>query len=191
MASARITGGSPYCIDDEYYYFDKDGVMKTGWIFNGFAWLYANESGVLYDEKWLFSGGNWYYFNNGCYMLSNVTAYSINGIDYDFDEDGVCLNPYATVKLHESGWAHEQGYGPLGDKWYYFDADGYMACSEYRDGYWLGADGAWVEEYSGGHWMQDSTGWWYTDNSGWYPASQWLKIDGSWYYFDATGYFAN
>ena len=80
------------------------------------------------------------------------------------------------------GWREIDGY------WYYFLDSGYMDYSEYRDGCWLGADGAWDENYAGGHWMSDSSGWWYTDNSGWYPKSQWLWIDGVQYYFDASGY---
>ena len=63
-----------------------------------------------------------------------------------------------------------------------------MDYSEYRDGCWLGSDGAWVEEYYGGHWCSDSTGWWYEDASGWYPQSQYLWIDGVNYYFGADGY---
>ena len=65
-----------------------------------------------------------------------------------------------------------------------------MDYSEYRDGCWLGEDGAWVEEYYGGHWMSDSTGWWYEDASGWYPVSRWVWIDGNCYYFEASGYMA-
>ena len=64
-----------------------------------------------------------------------------------------------------------------------------MDYSEYRDGCWLGADGAWVEEYYGGHWMSDSTGWWYVDAAGWYPVSQYLWIDGVKYWFNAKGYW--
>lgn len=78
----------------------------------------------------------------------------------------------------------------INGSWYYFTASGYMDYGEYRDGYWLGADGAWNPVYSGGHWVLDSIGWWYTDNTGWYPAGQWLWINGACYYFDAAGYMA-
>ena len=87
-----------------------------------------------------------------------------------------------------TGWYPTDQWQKIDGKWYYFTADGYMDYSEYRDGCWLGADGAWDENYAGGHWMSDSSGWWYTDNSGWYPKSQWLWIDGVQYYFDASGY---
>jgi hypothetical protein len=63
-----------------------------------------------------------------------------------------------------------------------------MDYGEYRDGCWLGLDGAWVEGYSGGHWCKNSKGWWYEDSSGWYPYSQYLWIDGTEYYFKADGY---
>ncbi len=114
-----------------------------------------------------------------------------------YDADGKCTyDGILSWKQNETGWWIEdtKGWYPVSQwqkidgKWYYFCADGYMDYSEYRDGCWLGADGAWDEAYSGGHWMSDSTGWWYEDASGWYPVSRWLWIDGSCYYFDASGY---
>ena len=90
----------------------------------------------------------------------------------------------------ESGWYPTSQWQKIDGKWYYFCADGYMDYSEYRDGCWLGADGAWVEAYAGGHWMSDSTGWWYEDASGWYPQDQYLWIDGTKYWFGSDGYWA-
>lgn len=73
--------------------------------------------------------------------------------------------------------------------WYYFDSNAYMASNEYRDGYWLNSDGSWNSAYANGAWKSDSYGWWYED-AGWYPTSQWMKIDGYWYYFKSDGYMA-
>ena len=87
-----------------------------------------------------------------------------------------------------SGWYAKSEWQKIDGKWYYFCADGYMDYSEYRDGCWLGADGAWDEDYTGGQWKSDATGWWYEDESGWYPTSQWVWIDGVCYYFNASGY---
>ena len=100
-------------------------------------------------------------------------------------------------KSNDKGWWIEdsEGWYPVSQwqkidgKWYYFTADGYMDYSEYRDGCWLGSDGAWVEDYYGGTWKQDSSGWWYEDSSGWYPQSQWVWIDGVNYYFNSNGYW--
>ncbi|MCR4846536.1 MAG: hypothetical protein K5865_07345 [Eubacterium sp.] len=96
---------------------------------------------------------------------------------------------------HDSyGWYYMMGsdyyvgqWAKLDGEWYYFDSSGYMESSCYRDGYWLGASGAWVNGYSGGTWKVNSSGWWFEDGS-WYPAGEWLKINGSYYYFGISGY---
>ena len=87
-----------------------------------------------------------------------------------------------------NGWYPVSSWQKIDGKWYYFCSDGYMDYSEYRDGCWLGSDGAWVEAYSGGRWGYNEIGWWYQDSTGWYPCSQWLWIDGSCYWFNANGY---
>ncbi len=116
-----------------------------------------------------------------------------------YNADGVCdYEGILSWKCNSTGWWVEDTLGwypqsqwqKIDGKWYYFLDTGYMDYSEYRDGYWLGSDGAWVEDYYGGHWCSDSTGWWYEDSSGWYPTSQWLWIDGKCYYFEADGYLA-
>ena len=88
-----------------------------------------------------------------------------------------------------AGWYPQSQWQRIDGKWYYFTAEGYMDYSEYREGCWLGADGAWDEAYSGGHWCSDSYGWWYEDASGWYPVSQYVWIDGVNYWFGADGYW--
>ena len=37
-------------------------------------------------------------------------------------------------------------------------------------------------------WQSNSTGWWYQNADGTYPANTWQQIDGSWYYFNESGY---
>ncbi|MCR5214027.1 MAG: hypothetical protein K6E10_06400 [Eubacterium sp.] len=89
--------------------------------------------------------------------------------------------------LSDGSYAQEK-WLEINGHWYYFDSKGYMDFGGYRDGYWLEADGAYNSNYKGGKWVSNKTGKWYTDASGWYPVSQWLKIDGKWYYFDKSGY---
>ena len=114
-----------------------------------------------------------------------------------YNSEGIC--DYLGIlewKCNSTGWWVEdsEGWYPVSQwqkiegKWYYFTETGFMDYSEYRDGCWLGSDGAWVEEYSGGHWCSNSTGWWYEDSSGWYPYNQYLWIDGVNYYFGSDGY---
>ena len=116
-----------------------------------------------------------------------------------YNANGVCdYNGTLSWKSNASGWWVEDtaGWYPVNQwqkidgKYYFFTASGYMDYSEYRDGCWLGSDGAWVESYYGGHWASDATGWWYADASGWYPQNQWVWIDGYCYYFQADGYMA-
>ena len=131
---------------------------------------------------------------------NNTKKYSnewVNGKWYN--SDGVCnYEGILSWKCNSTGWWVEDtlGWYPVSQwlkidgKWYYFTDNGYMDYSEYRDGCWLGSDGAWVEEYYGAQWKSDSNGWWFEDQSGWYPQSQWLWIDGKCYYFKADGYMA-
>ncbi len=63
-------------------------------------------------------------------------------------------------------------------------------CNEWIDGKWYDANGN--QSYSGElQWKANSTGWWVEDTSGWYPVSEWQKIDGIWYYFNSDGYMAS
>ena len=39
-----------------------------------------------------------------------------------------------------------------------------------------------------GEWKQDAAGWWYQNDNGGYPVSQWQEINGKQYYFDSNGY---
>ena len=128
----------------------------------------------------------------------NKKKYSNEWVDGKwYNADGIC--DYAGIlswKQNETGWWVEDTLGwypksqwqKIDGKWYYFLDDGYMDYGEYRDGCWLGDDGAWVEEYANGHWCNDSNGWWYEDN-GWYPVNQYLWIDRVKYWFDSEGYW--
>ena len=120
----------------------------------------------------------------------------INGQWYDADGNAT-YEPKGEWKCNSTGWWYEDSSGwypysqwqKIDGKWYYFLDNGYLDYSEYRDGYWLGSDGALVDGYYG-QWKSDATGWWFEDESGWYPTSQWLWINGSCYYFEASGYIA-
>ena len=37
-------------------------------------------------------------------------------------------------------------------------------------------------------WIEDEKGWWYKNDDGSYPKSQWKQINGSYFRFDANGY---
>ena len=169
---------------------------RSGYTFAG--WYTSSDYKTAYDF------GKGVYSDTVLYAKWEVkkeeTKYKNEWVDGKwYDELGNCT--YAGTlswKQNATGWWVEdsEGWYPVSSwqkidgRWYYFCADGYMDYSEYRDGCWLGADGAWDERYSGGHWASDATGWWYADASGWYPKNQWVWIDGACYYFESTGYMA-
>lgn len=79
---------------------------------------------------------------------------------------------------------------------YYFNASGYMATDEFiksdnydkdKNLYYVDSNGAWdLKSYK---WKSNNKGWWIEGNtSGWYPKSEWCKVDGKRYYFDKDGY---
>ncbi|RGY96933.1 hypothetical protein [Clostridium sp. AM58-1XD] len=37
-------------------------------------------------------------------------------------------------------------------------------------------------------WKSNSTGWWYQNADGSYPANAWLFVDNNWFHFDGNGY---
>lgn len=109
-----------------------------------------------------------------------------------------------------SGWYAKNTWMKIDDQWYYFNANGYMVKgwqsigntyyyfkksgemveSQWIDGYWLSAGGAW--SYTAvGKWKQNATGWWYEDTAGWYPKNETVTIDGTKYTFNADGYWVN
>ena len=82
-------------IDGQYYHFDETGALQTGWIYDWrlMGTYYADENGVL-QTGWQTIDGNRYYFNTSTdlspYMYRGG-IYEIDGVDYEFDENGVCI----------------------------------------------------------------------------------------------------
>lgn len=78
--------------DDTIYGFDIDGHMITGWYYDGFDWMFFNEDGRA-AIGWKEISGVWYYFDEYGWMFEDTTE-NIGGIDYKFDINGHCTNPY-------------------------------------------------------------------------------------------------
>ena len=74
-----------------WYYFNKDGDMVTGWKKIDGEWYYFESSGAM-KTRWLYTGGKWYYLGTNGIMVHS-TSLVIGGKTYEFDTDGICLNP--------------------------------------------------------------------------------------------------
>lgn len=106
-------------INNNWYFFNKEGYMSTGWVQIKDAWYYLDntdtENGGKMNTGWKYIGEQWYYF----------------GI-----EEGEMQGKMST------GWKYISG------KWYYLNPEagannGKMLFNTVVDGYTLGPDGAW------------------------------------------------
>ena len=190
-------------IHGKWYYFNKDGIMLSDTIFDGYIltssgamidsgwsklqekWYYANAYGKISQQKWEKIGGVWYYFDQDGVMLSN-TIFD----DYLFTNSGA---------MAESSWVKQDGqwyYAPASGKliknkwdkisgtWYYFNKDATMANNQWQGSYYLKGSGAMAEK----EWIFDKNydSWFYLKSGGAYAEREWI---GS-YYLKAGGYMA-
>lgn len=162
------------------------------WQLNSTGWWYQHDNGSYPASSWLNDGGTWYHFDSNGYMQ---TGWILDGNTWYY------LNGSGAM---QTGWLNDRG------TWYYLEASGAMATNRWignyylgasgamltntwtPDNYYVGSDGAWIPGYQkiSAGWVLDSTGWWYRNADGSYPANTWLQINGSWYYFHANGYMA-
>ena len=104
-------------VDGRYYYLHTDGKMVTGWQSDGTNWYYMDTSSGKMSVGWKQIDGYWYYFNQSGHMITgwlNVDgkyyylnpsdgkmvsngSYTINNINYTFNQDGVCLNEASLI----------------------------------------------------------------------------------------------
>ena len=190
-------------IHGKWYYFDKDGIMLSDTIYDGYIltssgamvdsgwgkikdkWYYAKPSGKIAKQEWKKIGGVWYYFDKDGIMLSN-TIFD----DYIFTNSGA---------MAESTWVKQDGkwyyaltsgklsknkWDKIGGTWYYFNKDATMASNQWQGSYYLKASGAMAEK----EWIFDKNynSWFYLKSGGTYAAREWI---GS-YYLKSGGYMA-
>ena len=190
-------------IQGKWYYFNKDGIMLSDTIFDGYIltssgamvdsgwsklqdkWYYANAYGKISQQKWEKIGGVWYYFDKEGVMLSN-TIFD----DYLFTNSGA---------MAENSWVKQDGqwyyaltsgkliknkWDKISGTWYYFNKDATMASNQWQGSYYLKASGAMAEK----EWIFDNNynSWFYLKSGGTYAAREWI---GS-YYLKAGGYMA-
>ena len=190
-------------IHGKWYYFNKDGIMLSDTIFDGYIltssgamvdsgwsklqdkWYYANAYGKISQQKWEKIGGVWYYFDQDGVMLSNTIfddyLFTNSGAIAESSwvkQDGQWYYALASGKLIKNKWDKISG------TWYYFNKDATMASNQWQGSYYLKASGAMAEK----EWIFDKNydSWFYLKSGGVYAAREWI---GS-YYLKAGGYMA-
>ena len=190
-------------IHGKWYYFNKDGIMLSDTIFDGYIltssgamvdsgwsklqekWYYANAYGKISQQKWEKIGGVWYYFDQDGVMLSNTIfddyLFTNSGAMAEnswVKQDGQWYYALASGKLIKNKWDKISG------TWYYFNKDATMASNQWQGSYYLKASGAMAEK----EWIFDKNydSWFYLKSGGAYASREWI---GS-YYLKAGGYMA-
>lgn len=115
-SDGRKARGTWEDIDGEWYHFDRNGIMETGWKTVGNIRYHFNQDGSL-SEGWQYDGpggGNWYYYDSA--GNAKIQWFEDKGKWYWFDADG---------KMNKESVRTIKG------KTYAFRPDGSMRVNEY------------------------------------------------------------
>ena len=194
------------------YWLGADGRMATNaWVDGGRyyvgtdgSWVKGAQHATTVQNGWVKEGYTWYYYKNGSVVRNAWAGNYWLGADgrmatnswvdnnrYYVGNDGAWIKNYS----NKSGWQKESG------SWYYYKngsvvrnawagnywlgADGRMATNSWVDNnrYYVGADGAWIKNYSNkSGWQKESGSWYYYKNglvvrNAW-AGNYWLGADG-------------
>ena len=97
-------------IGSYYYYFDKNGVLKTGWINVGSNRYYSDSNGRRLYGWQQNIGGRKYFFNKSTGIMQTGWVYA-NGANF-------YLNPNKSAYSYGAALT---GWQKIGGSWYYFD----------------------------------------------------------------------
>ena len=207
-------------IDYEYYHFNVDGIMITGWNKeNGKWYFYDKSSGKMQRSTWVKDDGKWYYMDSNGVMATGKKY--IKGVDYYFNSSGVMATGWTKIGDYwyyfETNGSMCVGWKKIDGKWYYLceknyapssDNIGCMAVGRMKiDGYvyyfassgvmqtgWVHIGNDWYYFDSKGH---RQSGGWLQDGNNWYYLNEdgtmycgWLKYNNNWYYLQHSGVMA-
>ena len=182
--SGRIVKKDWKKVGGVWYYFDKDGIMLSNTIFNGYlfsnsgamaenSWVkhdgksyYALSSGKAAQQKWEKISGSWYYFNKDASMANNQWQGN-----YYLKASGA---------MAEREWIFDKNY----NSWFYLKSGGAYAAREWIGSYYLKSGGYMAKS----EWIDDSyyNARYYVDENGVYVTGT-RKIDGKAHQFQSNG----
>ena len=145
----RVKGLYEY--EGALYYFDESGFMVTGWVELPDGWYYFGADGKMVTG-WLQIGNVWYYLepktgrmvDNGLHTVGRTTYYFYDwgGMASDWwyeDENGDWYFFGGSGAMKAAQWVEWKG------AWYYLTETGKMAADADIGGYYVNAEGVWVE----------------------------------------------
>lgn len=180
---------------------------SAGWVEENGTWRYVDSDGYYLTNTWKKNGGDMYYLDDE----GEIAVNTIIDEEYYVDENGKRVSSYWVAVENEEmdspdapehfwhyfgrdGKAIKSKWFKINESWYYFDSEGQMATGlQEIDGstYYFGGedDGVrktgWIQlEDADSNDPDDSTCWYYFDNSGRMVENQIdRKIDGNYYTF--------
>lgn len=183
-SSGKISQEKWEKIGNSWYYFDKNGIMLSNTIFNGYLfsnsgamatnswvkineqWYYAQASGKPTQLKWENIGNTWYFFNAEGAMASNQWKGN-----YFLKASGAMAN---------KEWIFDKTY----NSWFYIKAGGTYAANEWIGSYYLKSGGYMAKN----EWIYDRSynAWYYLKDDGVYVTGN-HKINGKTHQFQSNG----
>ena len=112
--------------DNQWYFLDINGYLKTGWIQESGNWYYLNKDGIM-QTGWFYDKGYWYYLQGDGSMRVNTWA--------TYDAKWYFFNDLGEM---QTGWTLYLG------RWYYMDEHGIMQkgwITYDKNKYYLNDDG--------------------------------------------------
>ena len=172
------------------------GSMKTNFRAAGFDVL--TDQKYLTSDKYLLPGD--ILLNEKHHTCINLDVGSEMSMIFDpaFKEGWIFNNDKRKWWYqYEDGSYPKSCWKKISNKWYYFNADGYLATDEYIKSadystngklYYVDKDGVWDNKTY--KWQKDKKGWWLSGQNGWYAKKEWILCDKKWYYAKDNGYLA-
>lgn len=153
-------------LDADWYYLGgaNDGAMKTGWQQVGGTWYYLKDNGTMAADTWI---GDWYVNSSGAWTKTRQPAQWIQSGNrwwYRHEDGGYTRNGFETINgktyyFDAAGWM-VTGWKQVGEDWYYFNASGEMVTNVWVEDYYLGEDGVMATDTWIGNYYVDASGKW-------------------------------
>ena len=134
-------------VDGKWYNADGSqtykGTMK--WKNNSKGWWIEDSAGWYPQNQWQKIDGKYYYFDESGYMAADEWRDSCwLGSDGAWD-DTYKMTWKSDFKgwwiEDKTGWYPQNQWQKIDGNWYYFKGDGYMATSQYINGWWVDSNG--------------------------------------------------
>ena len=153
-------------IGDSIFYFEKNGYIHIGWLYEDGDWFYFDEAGYM-AQDWTYIDGNWYFLS---YPKGKMLKDTMIG-GYYLNASGAWIPGkwYYSKSAGKYWYSYPNGGYPkdamelIEGKYYCFNEDGYMVTGWHFDDNW--------------------NAWFYFDESGARVQGGWYWINGNCYYF--------